>query len=576
MAADGPLGSALVDRVEGACEPVLPLHSGARGQSPRRGARATGPTGGLCNTPGKSGDGLLEGCPSAASPEFFDDPDLGPAFTPPSPHLGLHVVRGAIDWWTTLMLERIDQEVWEELEGYAASDQLLEIPVGEDDPLRLELGMRRWSLVAQGDGLYIEIAKPDAPPSKVHYGVTIQYQGKLLSTGETGLDVIQRLRPWLWFALFPTAGDSREEVVARLQPFTRAGRVDYAVDVAHVTPDAEARIDAWYARESASAVYNRFATHCSARRSSAHANLLGSKAHGRTWTVGSDPKYRIYERDKHTGDGHWEVLKETLKRCGWDSRSPILRAEVQVQRTWQEGQVCDCDSCRAAATEQQLPQTVEGYPVKLWTEDQAIAHASGTALRLFERTRDTADDPLSMLLPAKERPMSPLWEAVVSGTDRIVPRGMDRCVAELRCVQKKLFRERRVKTMLRAVDDLQAVGLTDGSDSSQPHEVWIAAMRADLAAADQFKQEAAEREILQRGPRSPEESKRLDELERSLLRRKRAITSARQRFGHKSLKAPEWHLALVENGVHPGRERLMAAINALGKSPTQEQLALPA
>ena len=42
MAADGPIGSALADRGEGAWEPVLPPHSGDRGQSPRGEQRASG------------------------------------------------------------------------------------------------------------------------------------------------------------------------------------------------------------------------------------------------------------------------------------------------------------------------------------------------------------------------------------------------------------------------------------------------------------------------------------------------------------------------------------------------------
>jgi hypothetical protein len=103
--------------------------------------------------------------------------------------------------------------------------------------------------------------------------------------------------------------------------------------------------------------------------------------------------YRVYERSKHTQDGHWEILTATLKQLGWDGKAPVLRAEVEVKREWQQTQSCECSACaerlREAHAAGQL-RDAEVWPIREWTQREALAHAAGLAASLFERTRDTA------------------------------------------------------------------------------------------------------------------------------------------------------------------------------------------
>ena len=498
MAADGPLGSDLVDRVEGACEPVLPLHSGGRGQSPRGGGDPGGSDTGRCNTPCKRWDGSSDDRSDAGFPVFLDVSEgapVEPTFTrgdicsvvsPGS--VTRRAVRAAVDWWVTHFALRVSEATYAGLVASAggvvaglvpstgkfvdgvvsSSGNIVEIVErSSGEVLHLKVTHQRTRVVLQGDGIHLVVADPGVRRADQtggqhgeHYGATLQYQGKLLSTGDTGLDVVRAVRPAIWALLYP--GLTHAEV----ERYTRVGRMDFAVDVVHEGRDAALAIDAFYEGESATRVYSRFATHTSAGNTSQTLQILGDKTNGRTFYTGKSPLYRVYEREKHTGDGHWEVLLETLKRRGYDGVSPLLRCEVQVDRSnWMRGQTCDCERCK-------------GRQLTEWTEDEAMAHVEGNARALFERCRHTEGN--EDVAP-KLRHSSPLWMAVLDGTAQLVDDGHPQVVAQLRCVQRKLLRERRLRTAANAIHDLVAVGLVDptgpdGATTATPSEVLAAVM----------------------------------------------------------------------------------------------------
>ena len=522
--------------------------------------------GGACNTPGKS-DGSI-GSPSEIShfTGVSGAGKTGESFTPPPPSsqwgAAWCALRGAVDWWTDLLRPRVDQEVWEELVWLAESEQPWEIATG-DAPLRLTVSKRGVSLVAKGDGLYVVIAAPDAPEAKIHYGVEIQWQGKLLSASATGLDLITSLTPWVWSSLYPTAAETREGVVEALQKHSRVGRVDYACDVVCDGEGAESAIDRWYAGESHTRVLARFATHCRSSSSEGHTALLGDRKKGRTWYVGSTAMYRVYERSKHTQDGHWEILAATLKQLGWDGKAPVLRAEVEVKREWQQTQSCECSACaerlRAAHAAGQL-RDAEVWPIREWTQREALAHAAGLAASLFERTRDTDDTGELAHAPPKERPTSPMWVAVQACPARIVDGSVEGVVTMLRSVQGKLFRAKRIKTALRAIEDLRTVGATadDAAHGSSAAETVAVVLEALRESAEQRQRDAS---LISGYTAGTVEDR--DAAQRSIDSDLRRAATARARAGCESLKLGDELLTEITTGKSSDWDRLVDAISVL-------------
>lgn len=375
-------------------------------------------------------------------------------------------MRAAVDWWVTHFRLRVSGDTYAGL--VASAGGVVEVVErGSGEVLHLKVTHQKTRVVLQGDGIHLAVADPAVQRADQtggqhgdHYGATLQYQGKLLSTGDTGLDAVRAVRPAIWSLLYP--GLSHAEV----ERHTRVGRMDFAVDVVHEGHDAERAVDEFYEGESATRVYGHFATHTSAGNTSQTLQILGDKTNGRTFYTGKSPLYRVYEREKHTGDGHWEVLLETLKRRGYDGTSPLLRCEVQVDRSnWMRGQTCDCQRC-------------QGCPLTEWTEDEAMAHVEGNARALFERCRHTEG---SESVAAKLRPTSPLWAAVVEGTSQLATEGCPQVVAQLRAVQRRLIRSRRIATAVNAMSDLCAVGLHDGQDHAKPSEVVAVVVQQFLA-----------------------------------------------------------------------------------------------
>lgn len=543
--------------------------SGTRGQGQRpcvASSPAADGEGGACNTPGKSDRST--GSPSEIShfTGVSGAGNTGDAFTPPPPgsqgRAAWSALRGAVDWWTDLLRPRVDQEVWDELVWLAESEQLWEIPTG-DAPLRLTLAKRGISITAKGDGLYIVIAAPDAPEAKIHYGAEVQWQGKLLSASATGLDVISTLTPWIWSSLYPSAADTREGVVEALQKHSRVGRVDYACDVICDGEGAESAIDSWYAGESHTRVLARFATHCRSSSSEGHTALLGDRKRGRTWYVGSTAMYRVYERSKHTQDGHWEILTGTLKQLGWDGKVPVLRAEVEVKREWQQTQSCECSACaerlREAHAAGQL-RDAEVWPIREWTQREALAHAAGLAASLFERTRDTDDTGELAHAPPKERPTSPMWTAVQACPARIVDGSVEGVVTKIRSVQAKLFRAKRIKTALRAIEDLRTVGATadDAAHGSSATETVAVLLEAMRSAEEQRQRDA--KLVSSRLKCTDEELGAARHRIDSDLRR---AATARARAGCESLKVGDRRLAEITTGLSADWDRVVDAVAVL-------------
>ena len=334
----------------------------------------------------------------------------------------------------------------------------LEVP-SPSGSLRLKVTAQGTRLVLQGDGLFVVVAHPSPEGRAEHFGCELQYQGRILSTGVTGLDVVRSVRHALWHAIFP--GTPAEIVHAH----TLVGRMDLAVDVLHEGPRAEDAVDRFYEEESPTAVYSRFCTHTSSRRASQLLQILGTKEMGRTFRCGSDPLYRIYEREKHTEDGHWAVLKDTYERLGYDGSSPVLRCEAQVRRSgWMRDQRCSCESCVADAGR-------AGKAITTWTEDEAMRHVPGIAKELFERFRHTTPEPH---VPKKLCPSSPLWEVVLEGTSLLTREDDASVVVQLRCVQRKLMRENRQKAIDKAAIELAAIGLEEGDQPATVSDVLMA------------------------------------------------------------------------------------------------------
>ena len=285
MAADGPLGSALVDRGEGAWEPVLVLHSGDRGQSPRGGDDANGP---------QWDDGAGSGttvCNTVVNGPPPDRKGGSQGFTVGALPVELHRLRAALDWATVLIQRPIDEATWghfqtlSEAPSEGASGVVL-LPLADSPPLPLDLRrdpQRPSQMVLRGCGVFLRVMRPaasDVSHAGATYPVEVQVQGELLATSTSGghglvRSVVAAVGRLLWPSSFGSGGrfttaplpasvdegdllpgcpapsrgrvaDSPgdlppgeqggrftdDQVLALLDSDTRIGRVDVAVDVA--------------------------------------------------------------------------------------------------------------------------------------------------------------------------------------------------------------------------------------------------------------------------------------------------------------------------------------------------------
>jgi hypothetical protein len=189
------------------------------------------------------------------------------------------------------------------------------------------------------------------------YGCEVQIQGAAFSSVATGgdelvADVWRALAGWLYAGRWA-------DTVATLDPFTHVGRFDVATDTAFTAdPDGAWVTEGIYANGSHTDCFRRFSSRARKVRSEETVRendeaaevydvpvggrraLLGKATAGRTLYMGSASYVLlcIYERSKKR-DGDWPILEPTLRRCGWDGTSEVIRTEFRGSRKWLGDQV---------------------------------------------------------------------------------------------------------------------------------------------------------------------------------------------------------------------------------------------
>ena len=216
MAADGPIGSALVDRVEGAREPVLVLHSGDRGQSPRGGDDDYGP---------QWDDGSVSGttvCNTVVNGPPPDQEEGSEGFTVDGQRVHLRQLRVALDWATVLIQRPIEEPVWKHFKTLSESASeggsgVVLLPLADSPPLPLDLRIdpqRPSQMVLRGCGVFLRVMRPaasDVSDAGAIYPVEIQVQGELLATSSSGghglvRSVVAAVGRLLWPSSFGSGG----------------------------------------------------------------------------------------------------------------------------------------------------------------------------------------------------------------------------------------------------------------------------------------------------------------------------------------------------------------------------------
>ncbi len=192
------------------------------------------------------------------------------------------------------------------------------------------------------------------------YGVELQVQGQAFSSVKQGGAELVRA---LWRGLVEWLHAGRwDDPDAVLRPLTFPGRCDWAFDTAFTAAfGAEWVQSGIFADGDHDACFRRFSTRATKRQSeetvkdpdadgaaaeldrvpvSGRRALLGKATAGRTAYMGSAAYVLlcIYERSKKV-DGDWAVLSETLRACGWDGVSEVVRAEFRVSRKWLKDQI---------------------------------------------------------------------------------------------------------------------------------------------------------------------------------------------------------------------------------------------
>jgi len=365
VAADGPTGSALADRVEGAREPVLALHSGDRGQSPRGGDDDHGP-----QWDDGSGSGTAVCNTAVIWPPLAVDSSEGS--TRDGSKVQLRCLRAALDEATVLLDLPVDGPVWDGLVALSEStSKVLHLPLADSPPLALKVRrdpMKPSQLVCRGDGIFLRLVHPDAVTASFSSAVEVQVHGELLATSPAGgqglvLQVVAAVGRLLWPSSFAVGGQitTDAQVLATLDPVSRMGRVDVAVDVA---VSGEAR-DQWiteaiFADGSHVEAVERFSTRARRKESvepealgevedegeaTGPARMLGTAKRGRTLYVGrSLIELCIYEKDRAPLVRSTQLALDTLKSAGWrPDEERVIRWEARISRAWWRDQKFELD-----------------------------------------------------------------------------------------------------------------------------------------------------------------------------------------------------------------------------------------
>ena len=272
------------------------------------------------------------------------------------------------------------------------------------------------------------------------YGVESQIQGTAWSSVTHGGEGLA----WaIWEAICSWIYADRGGADA-VEPMTRAGRADITHDTAFVGGDAAAYVEEQvYANGNHDACFAPWSTRSRKRRSESTAtdvsegdawvplsgrrSLLGKAVAGRTSYVGSSEYVLccVYERSKKT-DGDWSVLAPTLRACGWDGDSPVIRTEFRVSRRWLGDQVLTASDGRPMFPR---PAPAEGEPAGLRADEltirQFLAALPALAAEAPSRMRHT--DP-SQNVPGgprlRDRRSSAWWQVIEEGARAWVPGGV--------------------------------------------------------------------------------------------------------------------------------------------------------
>lgn len=378
------------------------------------------------------------------------------------------VLRTALDWLTHLYSLPVCDEVWQQLvvaeffpDVHAPGGALCAKRRGAPDG-------NASRLVFNGDGIYIAIYNPASPPKGSQYPVEVQYQGRLLSTGDSGLDAVPFVCAALEAILFPGRADDVAE-------HRRPGRFDLAMDV--VFEGSHARASEWIERDffaagdvdracevmttrvrkkSRKQVASVVANSGPARADRAQTQMLGTQASGRTWYYGA--QWYGYEKDKHDdASTDLEVVKETWRRLGWNGRDRVLRLEWRVRRDWL------ANNCVAVWPH----EDAEGLKPDLVALDKLewsgfvgwlpyVARALVTRMRHTDRRDATGR--------VFERRSSRLWRAAEAAARSWLPvpdpmQGWG--VAAIKTVQRAVTEARARKRFATSIADLRAVRSVD-------------------------------------------------------------------------------------------------------------------
>lgn len=298
------------------------------------------------------------------SPKDISRPDEDVAFQP---------IRCAIDWFTLLYRAVITHAAWKrlvELAGPGGRGTLTFEHEGEKLPCVLRL-LAGGSLVRiKGPGFYAVVQNPINPPRDrlgVTYPVEVQVQGTLLSRSTNGIATVRWCKAAVETLLYKHEGATPEARAEHLREACFPGRFDIATDVAVVADNPETA-QAWINREvfadgNINTANDRISTRArkpkgatevqendngapilqrgknSRGRRRQASRMVGEERSGRTlYRGGSIVELCIYERGRKK-DGDWPTLESTLKTCGWDGVSPVLRWEVRHMRAWFREQV---------------------------------------------------------------------------------------------------------------------------------------------------------------------------------------------------------------------------------------------
>lgn len=279
-------------------------------------------------------------------------------------------IRTAIDWARLLFAHEPTLERLADL--WPAPHEDRPTRAIETCSTRIELNARAMGdtlvLSRKEAGVRIVIRRPSSveidpvQQQQQTYRVEVDIQGTLLSGSKSGWDVLSDVRAAVEALVYGDQAETPEELRAILAPRTFAGRFDIAFDCAVQGDDG--RADEWiehgiYRGGHLDEARASWSSRSRSRKGVARIDgedpkgdesgeeelkpikdedktrLLGTYAKGRTLYFGSPEllMLRVYERDK-LEHGDWEILKETLLGCGWNSKDRLIRAEFVIQRAW--------------------------------------------------------------------------------------------------------------------------------------------------------------------------------------------------------------------------------------------------